>query len=200
MKIKRLFPFLLFCIFVFVFAACEDETEQPYNEVIPANQSGLPGLWEGVSLRKEFAKNIYDDQGQVINDDKNRPIWVDTTVVKTTAEGYNEYLEFFVQDNDNWFISSGNDSISTETGHLVPTEIPNMNVSEGYWVALKTINPSGALDDITSVNFYTPEEKHNPLATMVWSIKSVNPTELVVEYSFGATTYDTLFVKTFRKL
>jgi len=182
------------------FAACEDDIEQPYNEVIQADQSGLPGLWEGVSLRKEFAKHLFDDQGFVINDDKNRPIWVDTTVVKTSAEGYNEYLEFYVQDNQNWFASSGKDSISTETGHLVATEIPNMNLTEGNWVAIKTVNPSGALDDITSVNFYTPDEKHNPLATMVWTIKSVNQTELVVEYSFGATTYDTLFVKTFRKL
>ena len=199
MEIKKIITSLGIGLLLFTFIACVEEYEPPFNEVIPAEQSGLLGLWEGESLTKMFAKNILDSLGNVINDDKNRPIWLDTTSVKTRPEGFSEFIEFYISDNTNMFAAAPIDSISDETGHLVSQELPNMPITYGNWVALNTINPSGTIEDIRSVNLFDPQDRHNPLASMVWTIKSVTTDELIIEYSYGSSSYDTLFVKTFHK-
>lgn len=204
MEIKKIITSLGIGLLLFTFIACVEEYEPPFNEVIPAEQSGLLGLWEGESLTKMFAKNILDSLGNVINDDKNRPIWLDTTTVKTRNEGFAEFIEFFVRDNTNTFAAAttdsiSNDSLSIEFGHLVPGEVPNMPVNHGNWVALNTIDPSGTIEDIRSVNLFDPQDRHLPQASMVWTIKSVTSDELIIEYSYGSSSYDTLFVKTFHK-
>jgi hypothetical protein len=197
-SLKIFFPVTILVLLMVCFS-CQDENLLPYNQVIPAEQSGLVGLWEGVSLTREFAYTKKDALGNVVNDDKNRPIWIDSTTVTTAAQGYSEYIQFVYQSNIQSFAVNRRDTINPE-GVLVAGTIPSMPVLSGHWAMLKTIDPSGQLEEITSVNLFNPVEKHNPQSSILWTIKSVTPTELVVEYSFGATTYDTLFVKSFRKL
>jgi hypothetical protein len=177
--------------------ACEDEPDQPFNVIIPAQESGLIGLWEGVSLEKRFAVTVLDELGQVVNDSKNRPVWRDSTQLRTKETGYTEYVQFLSDNNMNTFSASRNHTLND--GKLLHSTLPNMPLITGHWVALRTINPSGKLADVTSVNLYNPVDRHNPLASMIWTIKSVTADQLVIEYTFGPQTYDTLFVKTFRK-
>ena len=201
MKIINSKIFLFLVTLLFAFTACEDEFDLPYNEVIPPEQSGLPGFWEVVSVQKEFAKTLQDSLGNTINDDKNRPLWRDTTVLVTASEnGYNEFIQFYTAEGINSFAASNLDSLNTETGNLVPAdEMLNMPVTSGQWTALITIDPSGENEDIQTVSLFDPENTHNPLASVIWTIKKVEDQELVIEYSFGPQSYDTLFIKTFQK-
>ncbi len=201
MKILNSKFFLFLFAIIFTFTSCEEEFESPYNEIIPPDQSGLPGFWEAVSMEKEFAKTVKDSLGNTINDDKNRPLWKDTTVVINAAEsGYNEFVQFYTEGGVNSFAASNLDSLNPETGYLVPSDqMPNMPVTSGQWTAMMTIDPSGQNENIQTVNLFDPENPHNPLASVIWTIKKVEDQELVVEYSFGETSYDTLFIKTFQK-
>jgi hypothetical protein len=157
-------------------------------------------LWEGVSLEKKFAKNLQDSLGNTLNDDKNRPMWVDTIVVKSNTNGYAEFIQFRHAGGESAFTSNRVNEADPDTGNLIPGSIPNMPISAGQWAVIKTINPSGEIDDITSVNLFNPIDRHSNFSSMIWTIKSVNTNELIIEYTFGPQLYDTLFVKTFRKL
>lgn len=200
MKIRNSKLFFILVSLFFAFAACEDEFELPYNQNIEAEESGLPGLWEAVSVQKEFAKTLQDEFGNTINDDKNRPLWKDTTVVITASESeYTEFIQFNANGGINTFTANDADTLDPDGNLLPANELLNMPLTSGEWTALITIDPSGQNDDVKSVNLYDPQNMHNPLSSIVWTLKKVDDQELVVEYSFGETSYDTLFMKTFRK-
>jgi hypothetical protein len=179
-----------------IFVACSEEYQQPYNERISASESGLEGRWEGVTLQKDFAKQLKDSLGNTVTDDKSRTVWYDTTEIITSAD-WKEYIEFLsVAGIDTFSISSDIDSL--DIGVLMP--VLNMPLSAGYWAVVKTINPEGEKEDASSVTFYNPKDPHNSLSSIVWTIKAQSSEEITLQYSFGSAAYDTLFTKTFRKL
>jgi hypothetical protein len=198
MKLLKILLPVAISLLLFI-SACQDEPDQPFSVIIPAQESGLLGLWEGISLEKKFAVTVKDHLGVVINDSKNRPVWKDTIQFRTKENGYAEYIQFLSADNVNTFSSATTHTLVEGTDKLLHGNLPNMPVNRGNWVALRTINPSGKMAEVTSVNLYNPLDRHNVLASMIWTIKSVTNDRLVIEYTFGPQTYDTLFVKTFRK-
>lgn len=197
MKSYNIYISIVFLAFI-TLIACEDEFQQPFNQVIPSDQSNLIGLWEGNSIRKDFAKNVQDEFGNNVVDDKNRTLWQDTTVFISREDGYSEFLYFESTNGIDAFRFSRADSLDS-AGVVVPQLIPNMPFMQGQWAVIRTIDPEKDKMDVTSITFYDPAVTHNPLGSMVWTIKSQDQNELVVEYSFGSPSYDTLFVKTFRR-
>lgn len=176
--------------------ACDDAFEQPFNMRVPAEESGLIGLWEGVSIRKDFARILTDERGNNLIDDRGRPIWKDTTLTLTAQNGYSEYIHFMSSGGIDTFIASGTlEGIESNQ----PAGLPNMPLLQGRWGVMRTINPEKELEDVSSILLYNPVEPHVPNGSMNWTIKSLAQTELTIQYSYGAASYDTLFTKSFRK-
>lgn len=192
-SIRRLWVPIVVLIFV---VACTDEFEQPYNERIPAEESDLIGLWEIISVQKDFAKTILDEYGNSIVDDKNRTVWKDTTVTITAQNGYSEFIQFQSASGSDTFIASASlEGIEA----VAPVSMPNMPLLQGNWSMTRTINPEKEMDDVSSILLYNPNDPHNSMGSMVWTIKSQTPSEFTIQYSFGVSSYDTLFTKSFRK-
>jgi hypothetical protein len=192
-SIRRLWVPIVALIIVF---ACTDEFEQPYNERIPADQTGLIGLWEVVSVQKDFARTLLDENGNSIVDDKNRTVWKDTTVTVTPQNGYTEFIQFQSTAGSDTFIASASlEGIEA----VAPVSMPNMPLLQGKWSMTRTINPEKEMEDVSSILLYNPNDPHNSMGSMVWTIRSQTPSEFTIQYSFGVASYDTLFTKSFRK-
>lgn len=192
-SLRQLWVPLLVLIMV---VACTDDFEQPFNQRIPAQESGLVGLWEVVSVRKDFARVVLDEVGNVRIDDKNRTIWTDTTLTITAQHGYSEFIQFDSSGGVETFMASATLE-GLETGE--PAALPNMPLMQGQWSVFRTINPGKEMADVSSILLYNPTDMHNAMGSLVWTIQTQSPTELSIQYSFGAASYDTLFTKSFRK-
>lgn len=185
----------LFLAALFIIAACEEEYQQPYN-IIEPSESGLEGRWEGVELTRDFAVQLLDSLGNVVTDEKNRTVWYDTSVT-LTQDKWNEYIEFeILPAADTFTISNSLDSLNAGT----ITTVLNMPLSTGHWAITRTLDPENESNDVTSLTFYDPEDPHNSLSSIMWTIKEQSPDEITFQYSFGSASYDTLFTKTFQKL
>lgn len=185
--------FLFALIFLY---ACTDDFEQPFNQRIPAGETGLIGLWEVVSVRKDFSKIVLDEFGNAMIDDKNRTIWTDTTLTLTAQQGYSEFIQFESSGGVETFMASASLE-GIESGE--PDALPNMPLLCGQWSVFRTINPEKEMGDVSSILLYNPDDMHNTMGSLVWTIQSQSATELSIQYSFGAASYDTLFTKSFHK-
>jgi hypothetical protein len=187
---KRLLIFILAGSLVW---ACTEEYQQAYSERVDANQSGIVGTWEGTVLQKEYAKALKDSLGNTVVDDKNRTVWYDTVEV---IDAWTEAILFSSNGGlDSFAISTSMDSL--EAGIL--KDIQNMPMKSGEWAVINTINPEGEKPDVSSVLFYNPNDPHNSKQSILWSIAEQGPDQLKLSYSFGSSTYDTLYIKTFAK-
>jgi hypothetical protein len=196
MKTNLRYTLIKLLLIAALFYGCAEEYQQPYSELIPASQSGLNGQWAGTTLTKDFAKILLDSLGNAVTDDKGRTVWYDTSVT-VGADSWKEYLEFLsVERIDTFTINTSIDSLNA--GVLMP--VINMPVDAGYWSVSKVINPEGEKDDVTTITFYDPADPHNSLSSIIWTIKEQSTNEFTIQYSFGSTTFDTLFTKTFQKL
>jgi hypothetical protein len=192
-KIKNIVFFLAAFLII---VACEEEYQQPYNIKIEPSESGLEGRWEGVALTRDFAVQLLDSLGNTVTDDKNRTVWNDTSVT-VTQDKWNEYIEFqILPAADTFTISNSLDSLNLGT----VTTVLNMPLSTGHWALTKTLDPENESNDVLSLTFYDPEDPHNSLSSILWTITEQSPEEITFQYSFGSSSYDTLFTKTFQKL
>lgn len=173
--------------------SCTEDFEQPFNERVSAGESGLVGIWEGFTLQKEYALALKDSLGNTVVDDRNRTVWYDTLEV---IENWNEAIHFTSNAGvDSFAISAHVDSLLS--GILL--EVGNMPLTHGQWAVVRTINPEGEKPDAESVMFYNPSDPHNSTNSILWTIVSQNADEISLSYSFGSSSYDTLYIKTYRK-
>lgn len=192
---KKDFIFIMLVSF-FIMTSCSEEFEQPYSQQISASESGLIGIWEGVRMEKNYAVVELDSLGNTVTDDKGKNVWLPNQEIFTENE-WNEYIQFqSIGSIDTFSISSDLDSLNS--GVLMP--VINMPLEQGYWAVINTINPEGEKEDATSINFYDPADPHNSLSSILWTVREQSADEITIQYSFGSTTYDTLFIKTFRKI
>ncbi len=173
--------------------SCTDQFEQPFSERIPAGDSGIVGIWEGVTLQKEYALALKDSLGNTVVDDRNRTVWYDTLEL---IENWNEAIYFSSKAGvDSFAISADADSLLN--GVLL--EVENMPLTHGRWAVMLTVNPEGEKPDVTSVMFYHPSDPHNSTNSILWTIVGQSADEISLSYSFGSSSYDTLYTKTYRK-
>ena len=199
--------FLTLTLLAVFSAACEDPPDFPTNERISASASGLTGVWQSLELTSEYAIAVLDEDGEAVLDDKLEGVYKDTIVYfypdgiiteEDTTNFWREvlYLRTEVAIDTFDFLPSV-DMVDVDTAIHSGRSV---GILSGHWHVLKTTNPSGKVDDVTSLVIKNPEDIHFVGNTKIMSILEVTGERLILQYGHGETVNDTLITKTYEKV
>ncbi len=194
---NRIFILLLISMLA---TACEEQPEMPSSVQITAQESGLVGTWQGVELTNQFAIPLLDENGEVVLNDKLEEMSTDT-LVRYTAGGsgnvWNEVLSLrSVGGVDTFDIFQAAEFIGTDSMMTAR----NLDLVQGHWAVIKTTNPEGMVDDVTSLMIFDPNLPHNPNNSFSLAVKEVTGGQLVLQYGYGESLNDSLITKTYEKI
>ena len=191
--------FILLIISIFA-TACEEQPEMPSSVQISAQESGLIGTWRGVEMTNEFAIPLLDENGEVVLNDKLEEMSTDT-LVKYTASGsdnvWNEVLSLrSVAGIDTFDVFKATEFVGTDSMMVAK----NLDMVQGHWAVIKTTDPEGMVDDVTSLMIFDPHLPHNPNNSFSLAVKEVTGNQLVLQYGYGESLNDSLITKTYEKI
>lgn len=192
---------LFFLILLFFSMACEEQPEMPSSVQIPAGESGLLGTWRGVELTNEYAIPLLDENGEVVLNDKLEEMSTDTMVRYTssgTGKVWNEVLSLrSIAGTDTFDVFENLADVGLGDSLLGAY---NLDLLRGHWAVIRTSDPEGMIDDVTSLMIYDPHQPHNPNNSFTLAVKELTNDKLVLQYGYGESLIDSLITKTYEKI
>jgi hypothetical protein len=191
--------FILLIISIFA-TACEEQPEKPSSVQISAQESGLIGTWRGVEMTNEFAIPLLNENGEVVLNDKLEEMSTDTLVKYTASASENVWNEVLslrsVAGVDTFDVFKEMEFVGTDSMMAAR----NLDLVQGHWAVIKTTDPEGMVDDVTSLMIFDPHLPHNPNNSFSLAVKEVTGNQLVLQYGYGESLNDSLITKTYEKI
>jgi len=198
---------MIFTSIVVIVLSCEDPPEMPTNERISASSSGLIGVWQSLELTAEYAIRVLDENGEVALDDKLEEVYKDTLVYyypdgiiteEDTSNFWKEVLYLRTEGAvDTFDFLPSVDMVDVDTALHSGRSV---GILAGHWHVLKTTDPQGVVEDVTSLVLKNPEDIHFVGNTKIMNVLEVAGDRLILQYGQGETVNDTLITKTYQKV
>lgn len=204
-NMKTKFKLILIALFTITSLwSCFEDTEYPASVEIPVSSSGLIGNWELVRIEVTFPIELLDSLGQVVTDEKNQNVWVDSVSILTPEDSLftEEFISLRSENGiDTFTIYESLEQLNTDSliAHAFDaTELP----IGGHWGVIETTNPDNG-EMVQSLILYhnNPNQIHKTGNSRAITIMELNNVSCIMEYStISDQLYDRIWTLTYNKL